>query len=122
MLLASLARVGRIFGTMAGRGPRSPAKDARHVPPIWQGDEDLGETIVRSDTRGAALAWQPGTVRPHLDTTSSGDGLQLERKNLTTSDAAGVSGPMIGSPSSSPKRKRRRAKANAIDELFNGIA
>lgn len=124
MLLANLARVARIVGAMAGKGPRRPGKDARRRRVALDGDEDLGESVARSDLRDAALSPQSLPL-PQLETeyatTGDGDGPKVEK--VDPSDAPGMSGPLTDSRTSSAKpRKRRREKANAIDELFNGLA
>jgi len=78
--------------------------------------------MTRSDPRDAALSPQPGAVCSHHATTAKGDGLKLEKDTSAASNAPRVSGPIIDGPSPSPKRRRRRGKVNAIDELFNGLA
>ena len=124
MLLANLAKVGRIVGAMVRKAIRPPARDARNALATMDGDEDLGERIIRADLKVGGLTPQPQQApeHHHRSTQSNGDGPERKKTTVSSSNAPGVSESFTSSASSSPKpRKRRCGRANAIQELFHRL-
>jgi len=122
VLLANLAKVKRIIGGMAAKAPRPQTRDAHGIRLSIDGDEDLGECITRSATKGAALCLQAGSEH-HPSVASEDDGCKLGKGKTRYSGPSGTCSPTMSGLASFPKPpKKMRKKANAIDDLFDGLA
>ncbi|KAI9881387.1 MAG: hypothetical protein M1830_003394 [Pleopsidium flavum] len=122
VLLANLAKVSRIIGGMAAKAPRLQTQPVHHMRVSTKGDEDLGECVDRSATKHAALSSQPGSEH-HCSVALENDGVKLGKGKTRYSSPSGICSPVVGGPASFPKPPvKRRSKANAIDDVFDGLA